>query len=43
MELLENCVKMALRKFCDDKNEVYFPVCDEWGSAVIMKFNNTPR
>ena len=32
-----NGVKVALRKFCDEKKAAYFPICDAWGSAVIMK------
>jgi len=32
-----NGVKIALRKFSDEKNVPYFPICDAWGSAVIMK------
>ena len=30
-------VKEALRKFSEEKNVPYFPLCDEWGSAIIMK------
>ena len=32
-----NGVKSALRKFCGEKNVPYFPICDSWGSAIIMK------
>ena len=32
-----NVVRAALRKFCDEKKTAYFPICDIWGSAVIMK------
>lgn len=30
-------VKAALRKFCQEKNVPYFPICDSSGSAVITK------
>jgi O-methyltransferase len=32
-----NGVKAALRKFSEEKNASYFPVCDPGGSAIIMK------
>ena len=32
-----NGVKIALRKFSEDKKVPYFPICDVCGSAVIMK------
>jgi O-methyltransferase len=32
-----NGVKAALRKFSKEKGAPYSPVCDAWGSAVIMK------
>jgi O-methyltransferase len=31
-------VKAALRKFSEEKNVSYFPLCDFGGSAVIMKY-----
>ncbi|MDR2922277.1 MAG: TylF/MycF family methyltransferase [Treponema sp.] len=30
-------IKVALRKFSEEKKVPYFPICDAWGSAVIMK------
>lgn len=30
-------VKVALRKFSEERKAPYFPICDSWGSAVIMK------
>ena len=30
-------VKIAVRKFCDEKKAAYFPLCDSCGSVVIMK------
>jgi O-methyltransferase len=30
-------IKAALRKFSEEKKVPYFPICDAWGSAVIMK------
>jgi len=30
-------IKVALRKFSEDKKVPYFPLCDTFGSAVIMK------
>ena len=30
-------IKIALRKFSEEKKVPYFPICDAWGSAVIMK------
>lgn len=30
-------VKIALRKFSEERNVPYFPLCDRWGSAIIMK------
>jgi O-methyltransferase len=30
-------IKVALRKFSEEKKISYFPICDAWGSAVIMK------
>jgi O-methyltransferase len=30
-------VKAALKKFSEEKNVAYFPLCDESGSAIIMK------
>ena len=30
-------VKEALRKFSEEKKVPYFPLCDVWGSAIIMK------
>jgi len=32
-----NGVKMALKKFSRERHVPYFPICDNWGSAVIMK------
>jgi len=32
-----NGVKQALRKFSLEKNVSYFPICDAWGTAIIMK------
>jgi O-methyltransferase len=32
-----NGVKVALRKFSEEKGVAYFPICDALGSAVIMK------
>jgi O-methyltransferase len=32
-----NGAKVALRKFSAEKKISYFPICDAWGSAVIMK------
>jgi O-methyltransferase len=32
-----NGVKAALRKFSEEKKVPYFPICDTWGSAIIMK------
>jgi O-methyltransferase len=32
-----NGVKDALRKFSEEKKVPYFPICDAWGSAIIMK------
>ena len=32
-----NGAKAALRKFCEEKKVSYFPICDAWGSAIIMK------
>jgi O-methyltransferase len=30
-------VKNALRIFSREKGVPYFPICDSWGSAVLMK------
>jgi hypothetical protein len=30
-------IKTALRKFSEEIKVSYFPICDSWGSAVIMK------
>jgi len=30
-------VKAALKKFSVEKKVPYYPICDVWGSAVIMK------
>ncbi|MDR1096754.1 MAG: TylF/MycF family methyltransferase [Tannerella sp.] len=30
-------VKIALRNFSKKRNIPYFPLCDSWGSAIIMK------
>jgi O-methyltransferase len=30
-------IKVALRKFSEEKKIPCFPICDAWGSAVIMK------
>jgi O-methyltransferase len=30
-------IKVALRKFSEEKGVPYFPLCDAWGSAIIMK------
>jgi O-methyltransferase len=30
-------VKVAIRKFSEEQRVAYFPICDAWGSAVIMK------
>ncbi|GHV92551.1 hypothetical protein AGMMS50268_30540 [Spirochaetia bacterium] len=30
-------IKAAVRKFSEEKNVPYFPLCDRWGSAIIMK------
>ena len=30
-------IKVALRKFSEENGVAYFPICDSWGSAVIMK------
>jgi O-methyltransferase len=32
-----NGIKVALRKFSNERGIPYFPICDSWGSAVIMK------
>jgi hypothetical protein len=32
-----NGVKNALRKFSEERKVSYFPLCDSWGSAIIMK------
>ena len=29
--------KEAVKKFCKENNINYFPLCDGWGSAIIMK------
>jgi len=29
--------KVAIRKFSEEKKVPYFPLCDTFGSAVIMK------
>jgi len=30
-------IKAALREFSEEKKVPYFPICDAWGSAIIMK------
>lgn len=32
-----NGVKTALKKFSEEKKVPYIPICDAWGSAIIMK------
>jgi O-methyltransferase len=32
-----NGVKNALRKFSEERKVSYFPLCDSYGSAIIMK------